>query len=253
MPQQSYHIASVQGIGTRARQEDSFAYVNDHNVKVSKEKGLLFVVCDGMGGMRDGKVASETAITYIVKNFENMNVSKNIAAQLKQSVYESSAEVEKLLEGQGGSTAVTCMIYDDGLYYASVGDSFLFLKRGEDLFQLNTEHNLRNQMYDEAIMDGELDPEPARVHPDTAALTQFLGYAGLSEIDGSVRPMKLHEGDVLLACSDGVGGVLSEEEIKAVLSYPQPEMMCAAIERSVLAHKKKNQDNYTAIVVKCVV
>lgn len=248
----SYHIANMQGIGSRERQEDSFGYLNACDVKAIRERGLYFAVCDGMGGMKDGRIASESAVQYIFGQLSHMDLQKNIAAQLKQYVYESSAVVEEKLEGQGGSTAVACLIYQDALYFASVGDSFLYLKRGEELIRLNTEHNLCTRMYKEAIESGELDPEPPRVHPESHALTAFLGMPGLAEMDGSVKPYPIKEGDVILACSDGVGGVLSEGEVLTALSYKEPEAMCEAIKLGVLAHQKPNQDNFTAVVVKCV-
>ena len=65
----SYQVANLQGVGARARQEDSFTVANAFDVTEIKEKGLLFVVCDGMGGMKDGKVASETAIASIRNSF----------------------------------------------------------------------------------------------------------------------------------------------------------------------------------------
>jgi len=248
----SYQVGNVQGIGTRTRQEDSFGFTNAFDVRMIKNEGLLFVVCDGMGGMKDGKIASETAVSSIRESFSRMNRNGNIVSQLRDSVYLASSKVAALLEGMGGSTVVACVIYKEYLYYASVGDSFLYLKRGDQLYRINKEHTVCNQVHLSAIRSGNVDPTEGREAPEAVALTQFLGRMDLDEVDCFVRPMHLKEGDVLFACSDGIGGVLSENEINYALSLPEPKKMCAAIEQGVIAHNKKNQDNYTGIVIKCV-
>lgn len=248
----SYQVANLQGIGARARQEDSFAFVNAFDVTEIREKGLFFVVCDGMGGMKDGKLASETAIASLRESFAAMDRGENLARQLRESVFHAADEVEACLGGDGGSTVVAGMIYQEKLYYVSIGDSFLYLKRGDGLYRLNLEHNLCNELYMDGIRSGNLNPEAGRNSGEAAALTQFLGMRGLSEADGSVRPLPLAQGDVLLACSDGVGGVLDEGEVLEALNLNSAQGMCRCIESKVLAYAGKNQDNYTALVVKCM-
>ena len=74
---------------------------------------------------------------------------------------------------------------------------------------------------------------------------------GLDEIDSLRHPMKLRAGDVLLLCSDGVGGVLSEDQLIECLSAPVPEEMCRRMHEMVIAAGRRYQDNYTALVVRC--
>lgn len=248
----SYQVGNLQGIGSRQRQEDSFSVANAFDVLEIKEKGLLFVVCDGMGGMKDGKLASETAIACIRREFLKMDRSGDLAKQLKQSIYLAAGEVERELGGDGGSTVVAGIIFNEKLYYASVGDSFLYLKRGDGLYRLNREQNLCNQLYMESIEDGSMDPREGRESEEKAALTQFLGMIGFEEVDASVRPLPLMEGDVILACSDGVGGVLDEDEVTWALSAEASQYMCENIEKKIIDHARRNQDNYTALVVKCM-
>lgn len=251
-PQLSYDIANLQGRGFRMQQEDSFTVANAFNGAMIREKGLLFAVCDGMGGMRNGRLASETAIQSLRRSFLNMDRSRDLAPQLEQSVYQASAQVETLIGGDGGSTVVIGILYQDCLYYASVGDSFLYLLRDEKLLKLNTEHNLCHQNYLEAIRDGDIDPLPYQKQPDAAALTEFLGMVGLDKVDCSVYPLPLNKGDVLLACSDGIGGVLSPEEVAEAMQKPTAAEICSDLEMKIVSYNRPNQDNYTAIVVKYV-
>ncbi|MCM1104970.1 MAG: serine/threonine-protein phosphatase [Clostridium sp.] len=248
----SYQVANLQEVGARKRQEDSFAFVNAFDVTEIKEKGLLFLVCDGMGGMKDGKTASETAVASLRRSFADMDRNADLARQLKESVFLAADEVEKRLGGDGGSTVVAGILFREKLYYASVGDSFLYLKRGNQLYRLNREHNLCCQTYLESIRTGEMDPRVGRECEEAAALTQFLGMTGFHDVDGSVRPLPMKDGDVLLACSDGVGGVLTEEETLGALSLHSAQAMCQQMNQGILAHAKKNQDNYTALVIKCL-
>ncbi len=247
----SCRIGNLQGIGARQRQEDSFCIVNAIDQKKMKEQGLFFAVCDGMGGMKDGKAASEAAAACLRGSFERMDRTGDLAVSLKEAVCAASKEVERLLGGQGGSTVVAGILFNDLLYYISVGDSCFYLKRDGHLYRLNREHNMRNEIYLECIRKGMIDPTDGRQDPESAALTQFLGMSGFGETDGSVRPLPLKAGDVLLACSDGVGGTLSETQLLDALEGDDPALMCRKLEDEIVACFKPHQDNYTAVVVKC--
>ena len=247
-----YRVANLQGLGARTGQEDSFTVAGAFDAAMVQEKGLFFAVCDGMGGMKDGRLASETAIQSLRQSFQTMDRSQDLAPQLKQSVYQASAQVEARIWGEGGSTVVMGILYQDRLYYASVGDSFLYLLREGNLLRLNAEQNLLHQKYLESIREGSMDPLPLQDLPNGAALTGFLGMPGLDEVDCSVLPLPIDGGDVLLACSDGVGGVLSPEEIAEALQMPTAEEMCASMEEKIVSYNRPHQDNYTARVIKCV-
>lgn len=247
----SFQTANLQGIGSRARQEDSFTIVNAFDVTEIKEKGLLFAVCDGMGGMKDGRLASETAIASIRRSFAAMDRSRDLAVQLREGVFLAADEVLAQLGGEGGSTVVAGIIFDEKLYYASVGDSFLYLKREEGLYRLNREQNIRSELYLKSIRSGIMNPREAEESPEASALTQFMGMAGFGDVDCSARPLPLRQGDVLLACSDGIGGVFGEQDILNVLNLNTPRAMCQQLEQGIIAHAGHNQDNYTALIVKC--
>ncbi len=247
----SYQAANLQGIGARARQEDSFLIVNALDVTEMKNKGLFAVVADGMGGMKDGKIASETAISCLRGEFAEFDRDGDIAEQLRRAVVKASAQVLSRLGGDGGSTVVACIIFRERLYFASVGDSFILLKREGHLYRLNREHTYRNQLYLEAIRDGSMDPEPAESNPEKAALTQFLGMDGMNEVDYLRSPFPLRENDALLICSDGVGGVLTDGQMLDYLGRATPTEACAAIDEEIRRQGRKHQDNYTALCIYC--
>lgn len=247
----SYQVANLQGLGARERQEDAFAFVNVMDVSKIRKDGLLAVVADGMGGMKDGKLASETVIAGLKQDFGEMDRENDLAQQLCQSVFDAGEKVYGLLNGDGGSTVVACIIFREQLYFVSVGDSFLYLKRGQELIRLNREQNCQAQTYLETIRSGSMDPTAAHNHREKAALTQFLGMDGMDEMDFLRRPFHMKDEDVLLICSDGVGGVLTEQELIVCLGEENPDRMCAAIEAKIRQHDETYQDNYTALIIKC--
>lgn len=247
-----YFVANLQGIGSRAMQEDSFTLANVLDEKVYSQSGLLLCVCDGMGGMKGGKLASKTAVDSIRGTFQSLDPTRDIIPQLTEGIYETSDKILSLLGGDGGSTAVVCVLLHEQLHYVSVGDSFLYLMRGGKLIRINSEHNQLHGNYSECLLSGGFDPQQCRSDPEGHALTSFLGMNDTLLIDFNASPIPLKQGDVLLVCSDGVAGVLEEEEILAALSIGSVNQICVELERAIKAHAVPHQDNYTALVAACI-
>lgn len=243
-------VANLQGLGKRQNQEDAFAFVNALDAEQYAKQGMMFCVCDGMGGMKGGRLAAETAVKSLRSSFSSFDRSKDIAPQLKKSAADASARVVASLGGNGGTTAVAGVIADGRLYYVSVGDSYLYLLRGGRLLRLNTTHNMCHLKYLEAIRNGRLDPLAGRLHVETAALTGFLGMEGYAVTpDGSRLPLVLQKGDVILACSDGVGGVLEPSALTEAMNAPTVQAMCDNITRRIETLARPYQDNYTALLI----
>lgn len=247
----SFEVANLQGVGARNRQEDSFVFVNVFDVTKIKQEGLMFLVADGMGGMKDGKIASEAVVTGMREVFRRIDRDADIAMQIHNGVFEVGAQVVQLLGGYGGSTLVACVVYQEQLYFASVGDSFLYLMRDGHLYRLNKEHTLLNQRLLENIRSGNMDRAKLEKDDEDEALTQFIGMDGMDEVDFFRKPFPLRHGDILLACSDGVGSVLSQQTILSCMDSGKPGEICASIEKQIIMQGRRNQDNYTALVVKC--
>lgn len=246
-----YAVANLQGVGRREKQEDAFAFGHALDQEAMEKEGLLCVVADGMGGMADGKLASETVIKSIISDYSGFDLNGSIPEQLETTVFKAGKRVHEKLLGDGGSTVVAAVIYDEKLYFASVGDSYAYLLRNRQLVRLNCSHNLMNEEYACTIRNGSMDPRDGRSTKQGEALTQFLGMRGHSEIDYNRRALKLKHGDVLMICSDGVAGVLSEECISECLSHGLPTDMCMELEKEISKENRKYQDNYTALIVQC--
>ena len=248
----SYKLGNMQGPGARQYQEDSFTIANAFDVVKAKEQGLFFAVCDGMGGMKDGRLASETAVSSLRSSFLEFDRTGDLSQQLRKSILKASDDVEALIGGDGGSTAVVGVIFEEKLYFASVGDSYFYLYREGKLTRLNAEHNILHDRFLEEISIGNMHPEDASEGKEDVALTSFLGMIGISQIDSTVRPIPLHDGDVLIACSDGVGGVVTDEEMVNALNISDPTQACSQLEQYVIGHANPHQDNYTAVIISCI-
>ncbi|MGN0489770.1 MAG: PP2C family protein-serine/threonine phosphatase [Ruminococcus sp.] len=248
----SYQIANLQGIGMRENQEDSFGFANVLDVTQIRDKGLLAVVADGMGGMEGGKTASDMAVNCIRAEFENLDYDSDIALQLKNCVEKANEKIHETLNGRGGTTVIACVFYKGKLYYVSVGDSYLYLKREGQLYHLNRKHNVMNDEYLSLVKNGCMDSSIARENPEKDALTLFLGMEFVDESDYFRRPLSLESGDVVLICSDGVGGVLDDSTILSCLSRTTSQDMCEELENCILEKKRPHQDNYTALVIQCL-
>ena len=247
----SYQCAALREIGNREQQEDACELRNAGDVTRIRSEGLLAVVADGMGGLQNGALASNIAIQVISGDFEIMDREQPLESQLAGSVDHACELVYEELGGRGGSTVIACIFYDQKLYYAGAGDSFLYLLRQGRLTRINRQHNLQNQRYLELIEAGSMDPVPARNMAEKHAVTQFLGVDQLDDVDWLRRALPLEDGDTVLACTDGIGGVLSEEEITHYLGMSNINDACAAIRQAVQDKNLLHQDNFTGILIRC--
>lgn len=246
-----YNVANLQGMGARERQEDAFGFVNVTDLNLIKKKGMLAIVCDGMGGMNDGSLASETAVDSIRAEFDSFDYNEDLTEQLCKAVINAGEKVYKLLNGYGGSTAIVCLFYNEALYYVSVGDSYLFLKRGDELSLINRMHTVFTDNCLETLNKGIADPSSVIMDDKPEAVTQFLGKGEIDDIDGFRIPLKLQPDDRVLICSDGVGSVLDQNEIMLCLNEQSPSQSCSSIEKLISDKALPYQDNYTALVIKC--
>ena len=241
-------VGNVQGLGARERQEDSFAICNASDPEALERQGLFAVVCDGMGGMADGNDASEAAVEAMAQLFRSLLAEGDVPRQLREGVLAVSDGIFQRFQGRGGTTAVAVRILGDTLHWLSVGDSAIFCKRGECVFQLNREHTCLNDLYLQELHREPIQKERAERDEDARRLTAFVGMDRLDRVDQSLRPWRLKPGDVILLCSDGISGVLTAPELKEAMSLP-PDEGCHLLETMVGEKALPSQDNYTGVMI----
>ena len=233
----TFRVGNVQGVGLRERQEDSFAILNASNAGALAREALLAAVADGMGGMADGKQASESAVAALCQSFRERAEEMPVPQWFRESAHAVSDSVYEQFSGRSGTTLVAVHIQRNQLHWVSVGDSAIYLYRSGGVFQLNQEHTYLNQLY-------------ARELTEDRRLTSFVGINCLEAVDGSLRSLPLQSGDVLLLCSDGISGVLTPPELMEAMRLPTDEG-CTLLETLVLEKQVPEQDNYTGIMISC--
>jgi protein phosphatase len=173
----------------------------------------LFVVADGMGGAQAGEVASRLAAETFARGLPDEGTSEQrLEARVREAnrrIYDVSQE-DRALNGMG--TTITAAYLDgDELALAHVGDSRAYLLRDGELTRLTRDHTL----VEELVRRGELTEQEAAEHPQRSIITRALGPEPDVEID--LRTHRVQAGDVLLLCSDGLTGMIGEDEVAEIL------------------------------------
>ena len=238
--------AALRGMGQRQHQEDAYLIARRPNDSL-----MLTMIADGMGGMQDGRMASRTAVATVGHVFRRFDAQGDIAAQLLDAMKKANAELYSRLHGDGGSTGVACVFCDRGMYYAGVGDSFLLLRRGSTLYRLNRRQNIYYALCAQQIRRGVMNRAYADRHPERNALTGWLGMKNFNDVDRFLQPLPLMSGDTVLLCSDGIGDVLSEEELLACLGEHTADGVCRRLDQKIFESGQRNQDNYSAVAIRC--
>lgn len=241
-----YEIGYAQTIGARENQEDSFGFVYPKPQQGDVEK-LMAVVCDGMGGLDDGQVASNNAVKVFTNGIEEelrnntpQTSLLNLCARAQNTVLAHNHKTNSTT----GCTLVGVIAKEGKLSFISVGDSRISLYRNRALLQLNREHVLGHEMDEKFAFQGTGLNDPVR----RRAITSHIGKETFSKVDRNVTPLQLMHGDKVLLMSDGLFGALSEDEILRELSAPAQQAATRLIQ-AVNAKQLPGQDNATIVIV----
>ncbi|MBR1866292.1 MAG: serine/threonine-protein phosphatase [Lachnospiraceae bacterium] len=241
--------------GNRKYQQDA-AYVTPSKVLASnKRTRVMALVCDGMGGMADGGKASQTAIRMMVQGFDKIekvpevNIPEFFRSGIKaidRTIHDFPKE-----DGKGsGTTMVACIAEDNRLYWASVGDSRIYIIRGNQMQQVTRDHNywLRLQ---EMVQAGKLTMEEAKAKRQKEALISFLGIGNVSLMDINTTPFEMQYGDVIMLCSDGITKTLPDAQIKKIITADEvkPEEKAKALVEAATHANSHSQDNTTVALI----
>lgn len=232
--------------GARSEQQDAALIVRDAGTD-GDGPVHLFIVADGMGGMDGGQRASRTAVRAFRDAFQT-HLSGVQPGEVLRLALETAHRAVCALDGRAavpGTTLVAAVVGAAGVEWISSGDSRLYLLREGDLVQLTTDHSLQRD-YALAVARGSADDGYA---PGSNVITSYLGIGGSMQVDRSVRPLPLEEGDRLLLSTDGLYGQRSDDELAAGLGDGSvPDVAQRLVDR-VVRRGRPGQDNLTALVV----
>jgi PPM family protein phosphatase len=225
----------------RSGNEDSYLMADDRG---------LFIVADGMGGHAAGEVASEMATQLVAQEFRpvrGMSDDELMAQMVGAIRAANSAIYRRTLQEQDkrgmGTTVTVLKLLPRRYLIGQVGDSRAYLLRGGVLTQITTDHSYVQEQVDA----GRLTPEEARVHPYANVITRCVGSSG--DVVPDLFIGTLEAGDLVLLASDGLTGMLEDEDVKAVLErdLSLEEMVHQLIED---ANRRGGLDNITVLLVK---
>lgn len=242
-------IGKLHGIGTRSKQQDAFGF-SDLKEELILEKGVLAVLADGMGGLSDGEKASMATVISCLNYFETHDMGEITPDDLLAMAENANTEVREVLgknQGASGSTLVVAAVRGNHLFWLSVGDSRIFLYHDGKLTQISKDHNYAAQLQ-EMVEAGEITQDEALRDPQREALTSYIGISLLEQIDYGEEAIELEQGDRILLMSDGVYRSATMEEIVESMQQPVGKSMMY-LGMYIEEKKKKDQDNYTAIVL----
>jgi PPM family protein phosphatase len=219
--------------------------------QVVGDRGALLAVCDGMGGAAAGEVASQLAVDIVYQRMVSGGPPldhDDLALRLVRAVEAaglrifSEAKLDRTRRGMG-TTATVATLLDDFLFLGQVGDSRGYILRGERLVQVTRDQSLVNQL----IEAGQLTEEEAETFEHNNIILQALGTADTVQVD--LTFVDLRRGDTLLLCSDGLSGMVRNDEIREVLrTIDDPKEACR--ELTDRANQAGGHDNVTVVVAK---
>jgi protein phosphatase len=230
---------------------------NQDRVAVDATHGAL-VLADGMGGHRAGEVASRIAADRALAELrvaQAESVADTMAGLLRigqaveaanQALLDTCAARPEL-NGMG-TTMVVAAFRDHRLFYAHVGDSRLYRIRFGRMRRLTHDHSLIQRMVDEGVFLNRTEARQAGV-PDNV-LTRGLGLQHHAEVD--VGDALLESGDTYLVCSDGLHGLISDNDIARILRDPGGDLEAQAQQLLDAALAAGGVDNISLILARPV-
>ena len=179
----------------------------------------MLIVADGMGGHKDGEVASHIALDLIVDRFKNISSVGNkedAINWIQSTVSEANVEIFRYVsehpESQGmGTTIVMSILTPSFLLIGNIGDSSGYIFKNNKLHKITVDHTLVNLL----VKSGELTEEEAKNHPKKNVLMKALGSSTNVEMD--IFNVELNIDGIFL-CSDGLTNMLDDEQMAKVLS-----------------------------------
>jgi protein phosphatase len=222
---------------------------NEDNYLMLSDRGV-FIVADGMGGHAAGEVASEMAVRLISRELGSLRGLNDEQAgeRMRQAIIQANNAIfERTLtehDKRGMGTTTTAMILLPRRYLiGQVGDSRAYLLRNGEFLQVTKDHSYVQEQVDLGL----LTPEQARVHPYSNVITRCIGAN--AEVVPDLYYGGLRAGDILLLASDGLTGMLEDQQLVQILSSeggPQEW-----VDRMITeANRRGGLDNITAIIVR---
>lgn len=209
-------------------------------------RDFVAVIADGMGGHGHGDLASRIAVAAVVEHYDNSAGDlvagvRAAVARANRAVYLTASR-DEALHGMG-TTCTAIAIRGGDVACAHVGDSRLYLVRDGGIYAMTEDHSAVRDL----VARGVLTAEDARHHGSRNVLLRALGTAADVPIAAWEQPFPLRAGDRLLLSTDGLHGLVDDDELRRIVEDLPPAEACR--ELIALARERGGHDNITAAVL----
>ncbi len=255
-------IAAVTDIGQkRASNQDNFyvngCYIDHYNIAAERFETVdsmdthVLAVCDGMGGHADGDVAAMIGVSTISDYAATLSAGGSLeeternAEEMLQAANDRILEQSRVTGKKMGSTVSMLVVATDYVYACNLGDSEIYHKHQYGIDRLS-----KPQTFAQALLDvGAITENQASHSYIRNQLSQYLGMENRRGIRPNRQYTSIHNGDMLLICSDGITDVLQRHAIYASLSSERPvkDIADALIEKAL---RKGSGDNLTVVIAR---
>ena len=228
----------------REKNEDACFVIPSHDV---------YIVADGVGGNNSGEVASRTAVSeianYVTSNdLRECREPDDIFGFFASAIDSANGKIYRLgLENEDNrgmaTTVVTAYIYKSVAYIANLGDSRAYLFRDGVLRKITVDHTYVNEL----VQQGVITEDEAENHKQKNVITKALGAEAY--IDPDFYKIDIHKNDIIMLCSDGLYGEVSEEEIVNSMNRDinMNDLCCELVDKALEAG---GRDNITVVCLK---
>lgn len=231
------------GILSAFRTDVGKVRANNQDAPIVSEKLRLYGVADGMGGHKGGEVASTSARDDLLRELEGKTPSvaalSGAIEEVNRQIYHQQ-EHDDALTGMG-TTLSALWMSDNFVYIGHVGDSRVYLLRDGEFKQMTLDHSLVEQL----VREGVLTEEEAQNHPMRNIITRAIGTDESVEVDVVVEERR--KGDLWLACSDGLHGLVDDRQMRDALRQYAPEKAADVLLKAAL--DAGGRDNVTLVIV----
>lgn len=247
-----FDLAGVQIDGARDYQEDAFLIT--HLTDTDGNPSSLVIVADGMGGHAAGNVASNMAVQAFNKHVSSHYPTLAVSTILEEAVDKANLSIRETIEEtpalQGmGCTMIGAILEKGKIWWASVGDSHIYLVRESGIAKINQDHSYGGFLDRMEAAGKFIEPDPGLTRN---MLMSAVTGEEVNDIDCPDVPRELYPGDRVLICTDGMDTLSSGKILEFVSQDVTPKDCVDSLVKAVTDADMPRQDNTTAVVVRII-
>lgn len=242
-----YQLGKTSRLGNRKVNEDHLGVAETNDA-------VLMVLADGMGGYQGGQVASSTLVNHMLSHFKASKLPvANPQAFLKELIADAHLAVIRAGSKQSPpveprTTCVVCLVQGGNAWWAHVGDSRLYL------FRMGTPcmHTVDHSKVEELHRKGKISKKEMENHPQRNLVTRCVGYQQYPPVATVSSGIQLKKLDMIMLCSDGLWGILSDEDIEKTFADYTITMAVESMASRAESQAYPESDNVSVIAFRWV-